>query len=144
MRFSLVCITPGTGTSNVSRAQLFVCYGNKVNLQGPSWAFRNQNITISILHLTHCTVDRVDGLFPAGVLLRSSRQTVLLVQMELEPHSKSIQFSFQSDRQPDLPNFPGAQAFQFLQVSEPSESIERPTRLQHGLQTKSKTEEKNI
>ncbi|MED6259807.1 hypothetical protein ATANTOWER_032334 [Ataeniobius toweri] len=45
MRFSLVCTTPGTGTSNVSRAQLFVCYGNKVNLQGPSWAFRNQNIT---------------------------------------------------------------------------------------------------
>lgn len=83
-----------------------------------------------IVPLTHPAVNRIDGLFPAGVFMWSSGQTVLLIQMQLEPDSQGIQLSFQSDGQPDLPNLPGAQAFQFLHVSEPSESNERHARLQ--------------
>lgn len=59
-------------------------------------------------------MDRVDGLLPAGVLLRSSRQTALLIQVELEPHSKSIQLPLLNYRQADLLDLPGAQALQLL------------------------------
>jgi len=69
------------------------------------------------LDLTVGAVDWVDGLLPAGVLLRSSGQTALLIQVELEPHSQSVQLPLPSDRQADLLNLPGAQPLQFLQVT---------------------------
>lgn len=62
-------------------------------------------------------VDGVDGLLPTGVLLGSSGQTVLLIQVELEPHDQSIQLPLLSDRQSDLLYLLGAQPFQFLQVT---------------------------
>lgn len=62
-------------------------------------------------------MDGVDGLLPAGVLLGSGRQTALLVQVELEPHSQSIQLPPLSDRQADLLELPGAQPLQFLRVT---------------------------
>lgn len=68
-------------------------------------------------YLTLGTVEGVDGLFPASVLLGSSRQTVLLIQVKLEPHCQSIQLSLLNDGQPDLLNLPGAQTFQLLQVT---------------------------
>lgn len=70
-----------------------------------------------LLHLTLDAVVRVDGLLPAGVLLGSSGQTALLVQVELEPHSQSIQLPLLSDEQVDLLNLPGGQSLQFLQVT---------------------------
>lgn len=70
-----------------------------------------------LLHLTLDAVVRVDGLLPAGVLLGSSGQTALLVQVELEPHSQSIQLPLLSDEQADLLNLPGGQSLQFLQVT---------------------------
>lgn len=70
-----------------------------------------------LLSRTLGAVDRVDGLLPTGVLLGSSRQTVLLIQVELEPHSQSVQLPLLSDRQADLLNLLGAQPLQFLQVT---------------------------
>ena len=67
--------------------------------------------------LTLGAVDRIDGLFPAGVLLRPSRQTALLIQVELEPHGQSIQLPLLDDGQVELLNLPGAQALQVLQVT---------------------------
>lgn len=43
-------------------------------------------------------VDGVDGLLPAGVLLGSGGQAVLLIQVELEPHGQSIQLPLLDDR----------------------------------------------
>lgn len=63
-------------------------------------------------------VDRVDGLLPAGVLLRSSGQTALLVQVELEPNGQSVQLALLSDGQVDPPNLPGAQPLQLLQIAD--------------------------
>lgn len=70
-----------------------------------------------LLSRTLGAVDRVDGLLPTGVLLGSSRQTVLLIQVELEPHSQSVQLPLLSDRQADLLSLLGAQPLQFLQVT---------------------------
>lgn len=66
--------------------------------------------------LTLGTVDRVDGLLPAGVLLGSSGQTALLIQVELEPDSQSVQLPLLNHRQTDLLDLPGAQTLQFLCV----------------------------
>ena len=72
-------------------------------------------LPVSLLSLTLGAVDRVDGLLPAGVLLRSGGQTAVLVQVELEPDSQSVQLPPLSDGQADPLNLPGAQALQLLQ-----------------------------
>lgn len=69
-----------------------------------------------MLNATLGAVDWVDGLLPAGVLLGSSRQTVLLIQVELEPHGQSIQLPLLNDRQAEPLDLPGGESFQLLQV----------------------------
>lgn len=61
-------------------------------------------------------VDRVDGLFPTGVFLGSGGQTILLIQVELEPHSESVQLPLLNDGQAEPLDLPGGESFQFLQV----------------------------
>lgn len=72
--------------------------------------------TVLVLNDTLGVVDRVDGLFPTGVFLGSSRQTILLIQVELEPHSESVQLPLLNDRQAEPLDLPGGESFQFLQV----------------------------
>lgn len=62
-------------------------------------------------------LDRVDGLLPAGVLLRSSGQAVVFVQVQLEPHGQGIKLTLLVDRQTDPLDLPGGEALQFLDVS---------------------------
>lgn len=68
-----------------------------------------------ILGDTLGAVDWVDGLLPAGVFLGSSGQTILLIQVQLEPHSQSIQLPLLNDRQAQLLDLPGGESFQLLQ-----------------------------
>lgn len=67
------------------------------------------------MSLTLGAVDGVDGLLPAGVLLGSCGQTVVLVQVELEPHSQSVQLPLLGDGQSQPLHRPGAQTLQLLQ-----------------------------
>lgn len=70
--------------------------------------------TVLVLSDTLGAVDRVDGLFPTGVFLGSGRQTILLIQVELEPHSESVQLPLLNDREAEPPDLPGGETFQFL------------------------------
>lgn len=72
--------------------------------------------TVLVLDDTLGAVDRVDGLFPTGVFLGSGRQTILLIQVELEPHSESVQLPLLNDGQAEPLDLPGGESFQFLQV----------------------------
>lgn len=69
-----------------------------------------------MLNATFGAVDWVDGLLPAGVFLGSSRQTILLIQVKLEPDSKSVQLPLLNDRQAEALHLPGGESFQLLQV----------------------------
>lgn len=70
--------------------------------------------TVLVLSDTLGAVDRVDGLFPTGVFLGSGRQTILLIQVELEPHSESVQLPLLNDREAEPLDLPGGETFQFL------------------------------
>lgn len=64
--------------------------------------------------LTLRALDGVDGLLPARLLLGGSGQAVLLIQVQLEPHSQGIQHTLMAHGQTQPPHLPRTQALQLL------------------------------
>lgn len=64
--------------------------------------------------LTLWALNGVDGLLPTRFLMRSSREAVVLIQMQLEPHSKGIQYALLGYLQGQSAYLSGAQTLQLL------------------------------
>ena len=65
-------------------------------------------------HLTQWALDGVDGLLPARLLLWGRGQTVVLIQMQLEPHSQGVQYALLGHCQIQPAHVSGAQTLQLL------------------------------